>query len=409
MEFDGRDGPAAAAARDAADLGSLVRLVANREASSRSDLARLTGLSRSTVSQRVDALLRRGLLIETGPGPSTGGRRPVLLSLNPGAGLILAACLGATHGRLAQASLGGEVQRELAGPLDIAGGPAPVMSWIVSGFREMLRDSGHGPADVRAIGVSVPGPVEFATGTVVHPPIMPGWDGAAIPELLREHFAAPVVVDNDVNVMALGEYQAGASAGSPEMLVVKVGTGIGCGIITHGVLHRGADGAAGDIGHVRLAGQDDTVCVCGNTGCLEAVASGSAVAAGLRADGIDARDARDVVRLAQTRDPMVQQRVRAAGQRIGEVLAALVNFYNPDTIIIGGALAELRNELLASIRGVIYSRALPLATRHLTISVTSPGLDAGLTGTLALARQAALSHGAMYRRGAPTAEPAPAE
>lgn len=404
MEIDATDDPSAADSRDVAELASLVRLVANGRASSRSELARLTGLSRSTISQRVDTLLRRQLLIETGQGRSTGGRRPVLLSLNPGAGLILAANLGATHGRLALASLGGEIQRDLAGAVDIADGPAAVMSWVIGGFRKMLRDSGHSPADVRAVGVGVPGPVEFATGTVVHPPIMPGWDGLAVPGLMREQFAAPVVVDNDVNVMALGEYTAGASAGCKEMLVVKVGTGIGCGIITHGVLHRGADGAAGDIGHVRLAGEDDTVCVCGNTGCLEAVASGSAVAALLRGEGFQARDARDVVRLAQTRDPRVQQAVRAAGQRIGEVIAALVNFYNPDTVIIGGALAELRNELLASIRGVIYNRALPLATRHLTITTASPGLDAGLVGTLALARQAALSHGALFRSPVPAME-----
>lgn len=382
-------------ARDGRSLGWLVRLVANGEATSRADLARLTGLSRSTVSQRVESLLRGGLLIETGRGDSTGGRRPVRLSLNPDAGVLLAADLGASHGRLVAADLNGQILTQVSAEIEIAAGPDPVLSWVVDGFRRLLAEIGRGPQDVRAVGVGVPGPVEFATGTVVRPPIMPGWDGLVIPGYLQQHFPVPVVADNDVNVMALGHYWTGDLAGRDELLVVKVGTGIGCGVITQGVLHRGADGAAGDIGHVRLGAEDATVCSCGNSGCLEAVASGAALARRLRDAGLDVRNARDVVRLARAGDALVLHAVREAGQRIGEVLAALVNFYNPRTIIIGGALAELRDELLAVIRGVIYDQAIPLATRHLVIEAASPQAQAGVLGVVALGRQAALSDSAL--------------
>lgn len=394
---------------DDRDFGRLVALVSSGKASSRAELARLSGLSRSTVSQRVDALLRSHLLIERGDGPSSGGRRPVLLSLNPAIGVVLAADIGASHCELAVADLSGEIQRRIHLSLDITAGPAAVLTEVVTRFRELLDGLGRGTDEVRAIGVGVPGPVEFRTGTVVRPPIMPGWDGYVVPEWFRKHFpGTPVVVDNDVNVMALGVYFSGAVA-SEELLVVKVGTGIGCGIISRGALHRGADGAAGDIGHIRISGGAETVCHCGNTGCLEAVASGSAIAARLRSEGLDVRSSRDVVQLALAGEPLVLRAVRAAGQHIGEVLASLVNFYNPDTIVIGGALADLRDELLAVIRGVIYQLALPLATRRLTIDTASSRPDAALVGAVVLARQKALAPGTISSllTGTPTLRAAP--
>lgn len=378
--------------RHGSDYVQMVDLVATGQASSRVDLARLTGLSRATVSKRVDVLLRQGLLIETGPGPSAGGRQPIMLSLNPAAGVVLAADIGASHYEIAVYDLEGTLQRITRDFLDIAAGPEAVLSQIVTHFDQLLGEAGHTRDEIRAIGMGLPGPVEFATGTVVRPPIMPGWDGFAVPRWFQEHYPAPVIVDNDVNVLALGAYSSGDFA-SEHMLVVKVGTGIGCGIVSGGHLHRGADGAAGDIGHVRLADQDDVICNCGNTGCLEAVASGSAIAAALRKQGLDVQTSWDVVQLAQDGESHVLAAVRSAGHRIGEVLASLVNFYNPDTIVVGGALAELRDELLAAIRGVIYQRALPLATRRLTIA--SCGEHAAVAGAALLARQRALSPSAV--------------
>jgi predicted NBD/HSP70 family sugar kinase len=378
--------------RHGSEFVQMVDLVATGQASSRVDLARLTGLSRATVSKRVDVLLRQGLLIETGPGPSAGGRQPIMLSLNPAAGVVLAADIGASHYEIAVYDLEGTLQRITRDFLDIAAGPEAVLSQLVTHFDQLLGEVGRTRGEIRAIGMGLPGPVEFATGTVVRPPIMPGWDGFVVPQWFQEHYPAPVIVDNDVNVLALGTYSSGDFA-SEHMLVVKVGTGIGCGIVSGGHLHRGADGAAGDIGHVRLADQDDAICNCGNTGCLEAVASGSAIAAALRKQGLDVQTSWEVVQLAQDGESHVLAAVRSAGHHIGEVLASLVNFYNPDTIVVGGALAELRDELLAAIRGVIYQRALPLATRRLTIA--SCGEHAAVAGAALLARQRALSPSAV--------------
>jgi predicted NBD/HSP70 family sugar kinase len=381
--------------QDASQLGMLLSLLAAGDAATRTDLARLTGLARSTVSQRVDALLRIGLLTEIGDGPSTGGRRPLLLALKPGVGVVLGADIGATHCRLAVADLAGHISAELGEPLEVSAGPEPVLSRVLEGFRRLLAEVGHEVADVRAIGIGVPGPVEFATGMVVQPPIMPGWHGLAIPRWFREQMVpAPVLVDNDVNVMALGEYLSRGSGGE-HLLFVKVSTGIGCGIISHGTVHRGADGAAGDIGHVHVAEQDETLCACGNTGCLEAVASGSAVARLLRQEGLQVRTARDVVELAEGGDARAVRGVRVAGEQIGAVLASLVNFYNPSVIILGGALAQLRDDLTAGIRSVVYQRALPLATRRLTIETSALGHRAGVIGAVGLAAQHARSPAAM--------------
>jgi predicted NBD/HSP70 family sugar kinase len=205
-----------------------------------------------------------------------------------------------------------------------------------------------------------------------------------------------VLVDNDVNVMALGEYWGRGLTGG-ELLYVKVSTGIGCGIIINGKVHRGADGAAGDIGHVQVADHsDDSLCACGNIGCLEAVASGSALARKLGTEGLPTSTARDVVDLAKGGDARAVRSVRVAGQQIGVVLASLVNFYNPSIIVIGGALADLRDDLLAGIRGVVYHRALPLATRHLRIETTALGRHAGIRGALILAAEHARSPAAVY-------------
>lgn len=372
------------------ELSDLVALVVRQRASTRAELARWTGLARSTISQRVDRLLELGILIEAGGGLSSGGRPPMMLDINPAAGTLLAADLGASHARLAAASLSGQLEIERSFDIDIASGPGSVLTWVVGQFRELLRECGRDETDVRAIGVGVPGPVEFAAGTVVRPPIMPGWDGVSIREILSEDFAVPILVDNDVNIMGLGEYWSRGFA-HEQMLFIKVATGIGCGIVTEGHVHRGADGAAGDIGHVRVPARNDVVCTCGNVNCLEAVASGAAIARQLREEGIDARGPDDVVRLAQAGNGAALRFVRVAAQSIGEVLAMLVNFYNPSHIVLGGALAVLRDDLLAGIRGVVYQRALPLATRHLSIDATAFESRAGVLGATILATEGALS------------------
>src|SRR5215216_3609610 len=184
--------------------GALLRLIRDGQASTRAELVALTGLARSTVAQRMDALLSQRLVVPAGGSVSTGGRPPQMFAFNRDAGVVLSADLGATHSRLAVTDLGGEVLIEGAEEIPIAQGPEPVLSWLETTFDDLLSGVGRTHSDVRGIGVGVPGPVEFATGTPVAPPIMPGWDGYGVAARLRERYNAPVLVDNDVNIMALG-------------------------------------------------------------------------------------------------------------------------------------------------------------------------------------------------------------
>jgi predicted NBD/HSP70 family sugar kinase len=230
----------------------------------------------------------------------------------------------------------------------------------------------------------VPGPVEFATGKPVNPPIMLGWDGYDIPRRLRQAYTVPVLVDNDVNIMALGEHRR-AWPNCHHLLFIKVGTGIGCGIVVQGRVFRGDQGAAGDIGHIRLPDQADAVCECGNRGCLEAVASGRAVARDLRALGVEAHNSRDVIELVQQGNPLAVRLVRQAGRHLGEVLASLVNALNPRVIVIGGDMAEAHAQLFAGAREEVYGRSTPLATRQLEIVRSGLHDRAGIIGAAGMA------------------------
>jgi predicted NBD/HSP70 family sugar kinase len=249
---------------------------------------------------------------------------------------------------------------------------------------------GRRPDEVRGVGVGLPGPVEFATGRPVNPPIMPGWNLEPVGSRLSQRFGVPALVDNDVNIMALGEHWA-HWRDEPFVLFVKLGTGIGSGIVADGHIHRGADGAAGDIGHIHVPEHDESVCRCGNIGCLEAVAGGGALAARLRALDLEAETSRDVVRLVLAGQHDAVRLVRQAGVNIGGVLATCVNVLNPSVIVIGGDVAAAGEPLLAGIREVVYRRSLPLATGRLRIAPSQLGDEAGITGAAVMVIEAVLA------------------
>jgi predicted NBD/HSP70 family sugar kinase len=375
--------------------GALLRLIRDGQASTRAELVALTGLARSTVAQRMDVLLSQRLVVPAGGSVSTGGRPPQTFTFNREAGVVLAADLGATHGRLAITDLGGDVLVEDTEDIAIAEGPDAVLTWLEKTFDSLLGGVDRDRGDVRGVGVGVPGPVEFATGIPVAPPIMPGWDGYEVGGRLAEHFGAPTLVDNDVNIMALGEHWK-AWRGYDHLLFVKVATGIGCGIITDGRIHRGAQGAAGDIGHIHVPGNEE-ICRCGNRGCLEAVAGGGAMAARLRAAGIPAENSRDVVRHVRDGSAEAMQLVRQAGRELGEVLAAAVNFFNPGVIVIGGDIAHADEHLLAGVREVVYQRAVPLGTRSLRIVRSALDDRAGVIGAAVMVIEHVLAPDAVDR------------
>jgi len=400
-----------AAMNRAITLSTLARLVASGAAVSKADLVTSAGLARTTVSTGVDELLARGVLLLDGTRPTPGRGRPAdRLALNPRGGFVLVADLGARGAHLAVVDLSQRVHAHTHVDIDVADGPDAVLGTVESQLAA-LRASVPGRDPVRAAVIGVPGPVDGRRGVPVRPPIMPGWHGYPVTARLRRTFGCPVQLENDVNLRALGEARALPADQTP-LLFVKVGTGIGGGLITQaGALHHGADGAAGDIGHIRVRGAPDITCVCGNVGCIEAVASAAAIAKRLGAaipggtipggtipdaavgsiPGARVATIDDVRALVSRGDPTAVGLVREAAGLIGEVVATLVHFYNPARVTIGGSVAAASDELLAGIRAVVYQRALPLATRNLVLANSVLGEYAGVAGATVLGIEEALS------------------
>ncbi|WP_168211788.1 ROK family protein [Ruania zhangjianzhongii] len=381
---------------DPRSAGILFQYVRDGQPRTRADIVAATGFARPTVAARIDELERVGLIVPTGEASSTGGRPPATFAFNPGVRLILVADLGVRHGRLAITDLAARVLSERSVEITISDGPESVLDTVVAEFLEMLEAFGRPLDEVLGVGVGLPGPVEHHAGRPISPPIMPGWDGFDVPAYLQRQIPAPILVDNDVNIMALGEHRA-YWQDVQDLIYVKVATGIGAGIITDGELRRGAQGAAGDLGHIAVPQGRQVPCRCGNIGCLEALASGYAVVESLREQGYDIQWADQIVDLVRHGDTNVMQTVRHAGRDIGQVLASGVNLLNPTVIVIGGQVANVGEHLLAGIREVVYSRSLPLATQHLRIVVSKAGGQAGVLGAAQMVIQQVLAAPAIDR------------
>jgi predicted NBD/HSP70 family sugar kinase len=374
----------------AVTLSTVARLVASGAAVSKADLVPAAGLARTTVSAAVDELLAHGLLRIDGTRPTSGRGRPAdRLALSPRGGHVLLVDVGASSAHLAVVDLSQRVLARTHVELDIRDGPDTVLRTVET---QLVRLRADNPSDVpaRAVVIGLPGPVDSNRGIPVRPPIMPGWHAYPVAARLSQTFHCPAVLENDVNLRALGEARALPADQAP-LLFVKVGTGIGGGLVSsEGVLHHGADGAAGDIGHVRVRGAPDDVCVCGNVGCIEAVASAGAIARRLGAPGAPVPLA-EVRALLARGDPAAVAAVREAAGLIGELVATLVHLYNPARVTIGGALSAASDELLAGVRSVAYQRALPLATRNLVLTNSVLGEHAGLAGATVLGIERVLS------------------
>jgi glucokinase-like ROK family protein len=377
----------------------LLRLLRDQGTISRAELADRLEIPRPRLLGELDRLVALGYVAEAGMAASRGGRRSTLVELNPRL-RFAAVDLGAssvdvevTNGRL-------EPLAAYTENADIRSGPKVILQRVNELLAKAKVDGAYEKLD--AVGIGVPGPVSFRDGVPVSPPIMPGWDRFPVRELLTREHGCPAVVDNDVNIMAVGERHGGVAHSVDDFLFVKIGTGIGCGIYLSGDVYRGTDGCAGDIGHIQVDSHGP-MCSCGNVGCLEALFSGAALAKDatlavrsgtspslaerLAANG--SVTARDVAEAASEGDVTCIRLIRDGGRRVGGVLAGLVSFANPSMIVIGGGLAHLGHILLAEIRSVVYRRSLPLATGNLPVVLSELGPRAGVTGAGVLASDVA--------------------
>ncbi|WP_097230863.1 ROK family transcriptional regulator [Streptomyces zhaozhouensis] len=372
----------------------LLRLLRDAGPSSRAQLGDQIELSRSKLAVEIDRLLQTGLVVGDGFAASRGGRRSHNVRLAPEL-RFLGVDIGATSLDVAVTGPELEILGHLTERMDVREGPVAVFEQVLS-MAEKLRNAGLAE-HFDGAGIGVPGPVRFPDGVPVAPPIMPGWDGFPVREVLSQELGCPIMVDNDVNLMALGERHAGVAHSVQDFICVKIGTGIGCGVVADGKVHRGATGSAGDIGHIQVEA-DGRQCPCGNRGCLEAYFGGAALARDAEQAARDGRSvelasrleaagaltASDVAGAAAAGDVASLDLIRQGGARTGQVIAALVSFFNPALVVIGGGVTGLGHTLLASIRTQVYRQSLPLATGNLPIVLGELGPVAGVTGAARL-------------------------
>ena len=370
---------------------------------SKAEIVSLTELSLATVTEHVEILCASGLLLSQDLGASSGGRKPKLYGFNPEAGCIVAIDLESAHVNVALTDFGLRILHEASSDeIDVTSGPEATLLHIKDLVTEVLKVAGVKPALVKGLGMGVPGPVSFKQALPSSLSLMPGWDSYPVRDFWRAHFTCPSFIDNNVYTMALGERALDPAAAPMDMIFVKIGNGIGAGIVCDGEIYRGATEHAGEIGHTNIG--HDTLCYCGNRGCLEAIAGGRAIArhaeeharagrserlAGVLANKGSLR-LRDVIKAAQESDPIAVALIRESGNAVGRVLAGLVNFFNPSHIVVGGGVAQTGDVLLAAIRQAVYQYSLPLSTRTLTIMQSTVGSRVGVFGAAILALDRAL-------------------
>ncbi|MGY3378316.1 putative NBD/HSP70 family sugar kinase [Arthrobacter sp. TE12231] len=374
----------------------IVNLVRTGEATTRPEIGKVTGLGRGVVSQRVDQAIQMGFLGDGEFGASSGGRAPRTLRFRAERGRIVICALGAAHMRVGVAALDGDILEHRHRTWDIAQGPEQTIDAAMSLIDDILKKDAEVP--VWGVVVGLPGPVDFASGQPVAPPIMPGWNGYDVRAPFEERFNAPVWVDNDSNLLALGE-RARRRDALVDLIYCKIGSGVGAGLLSKGRIHRGANGAAGDIGHVRVS-DSDAQCRCGKIGCLEAVAGGWALVRDAEQaikEGAGSSLApkakkgaltlEDITLAAHDGDPLAITLIQKSARVAGETISALVNMFNPGVIVIGGAIASAGEVFLAEVRQRVYELSLPLATRDLTITLSVNDEREPLRGGAELARE----------------------
>jgi len=369
---------------------------------SRLALSEQLGYSKSKTNSLALSLLDLGLLQEAGLMGSTGGRRAENLHLNDGLGFLVGIDLGATSLEVAVMRPDLGIVAQHGEPADVRSGPGVVLARVRALMHSLLEQCGATPAQVVGIGMGVPGPVDFQSGQLVNPPLMPEWDSFSIRDYLREDFKAPLFVDNDVNLMALGELWR-LRRGLSNFLVIKIGTGVGCGIVCHGQVYRGADGSAGDVGHI-CVDTEGPLCHCGKPGCVEVMAAGPAISRMATAAATSGQSAmlaevleltgtitpEDVGQASRNGDAAANSLIQRAGSLIGQMLASIVNFFNPSHVFIGGGITRIGPLFLASVRQSVYQRSLALSTRHLEIQYAPLAAQGGLVGAGVLAMQETL-------------------
>jgi predicted NBD/HSP70 family sugar kinase len=360
---------------------AVIRCFRDKAELTRSEIQEISGLSRVTVSQRIQKLLAEKTLLESDSSESSGGRKASVLSLNPNGGFVGIVDFAATTFSIALANLRGEVIRNTTVRINISDGPEKLLPKAIDAIKELFNSV---PKSKRlGTVVGVPGPVDHSHGRVVSPPIMQGWDGIDFIETFQNALNTRVYLENDANLIAFAEWKL-IYPSARDLLVVKLGTGIGSGLIINRQLHRGSVGAAGDIGHVQLDALKGSQCRCGHTDCVESFSGGWALVEKLTQMGYKVKDTTDIAELSRKGDVEIIRLLTEASGYIGHAIADAVNLLNPSKVVIEGRIPNASDLVLATIKEVVYQRAGALATKNLDIVQAKLGTDCAVLGAALL-------------------------
>ncbi len=355
---------------------------------SQAEIARVTGLSRTTVSTLIGELKQSGLVIDgddKAPN-SRGGRPSVQLVFRSPALYVAGIDFGHSHVAVALSDLGHNVLGERRCDLDVNRHAIEALVMATRMFEELVAEVGADRGNVVAAGIGIPGPVDRARGMAGSATILPGWVGLRIAEEMRQRLGVAVEIENDANLGALAELTWGAGRDCGSFAYIKAATGIGAGIVINGQLLRGATGTAGEIGHTTLD-EAGALCYCGNRGCLETVASGPAIVQLVGRVGGETLTLGRVVDLAATGDVRCRRAISDAGREIGVAVAGLCNLINPERVIIGGVLSRTGDVLLQPLRESVRRHAVQAAAERVDVRAAVFDERAELLGSLALALQ----------------------
>jgi predicted NBD/HSP70 family sugar kinase len=351
---------------------------ANGGSATRTEIARALGVARATLIEGLSELEESGIVVQSSVETSAGGRPARTFAINVNRASIGIIDVGGSRTRVGLANLEGDVVQESALHIAVEVGPEEVLNWAVSELQRMQKSFGQSPVP-GVVVIGLPGPVDFTTGSVVRPPMMRNWQGFDVRGFINSRIKTPVIIDNDVNLIAIAEQRISYPS-SQVFLVLKLGTGIGGALVIHDRPLRGANGAAGDIGHTQSIENRESMCRCGQNGCVEAVAGGWALVQQLERQGVRVDSVTDVAKLAKEGNVIALSAVRTASKVVGQAAAQAVSLLNPDTLVVAGELLGAGDTVIASIRETIYQYSLPLATHDLTVKPSTLGPLVGLKG-----------------------------
>jgi glucokinase-like ROK family protein len=369
---------------------------------SRSQLAKEVGITRAAVTSIIKDLLDSHTVKEVERKASRVGRHPVVLEIDPQQGYVAGIDIGVTHCLVILADFSASVIKEEEIAISLSNGPEQCLFEVDQLLESILEMCKVPLEQIRAIGVDVPGPVITGQGMVSSPPIMPGWDGYPIQDHLEELWGCPVLLGNDAEMGALGEWAYGAGRGESNLIYIKVGSGVGAGLLIDGKIYRGTTGCAGEIGHITIE-ENGELCSCGNHGCLETLAGGKAIAQqAIRAIHNGQRTqlsriipaekitAMDVLAAARSGDMVAQDIVHRAGAHLGTAISSLVNLFNPSIVVVGGGVSQSGDLLLEPVRQTVRKRSLKAVSHSLRISSAVMGRRSSAMGCIVQALSYAL-------------------